>query len=90
MGQQTGNSHWLQWGKIQPWHGTCSHHRLGHHHPKLEQGPHQQGDVVLGEEWGRAAAAPSPASFFPVQAAEPHGWNWTPTPSPPCTLWVSV
>lgn len=45
--------------------------RLWYHHPKLEQGPHQQGHVVLGEERGRAAAPPSPASFLPVQCRLP-------------------
>lgn len=44
-------------------------HRLWYHHPKLEQGIHQQGHV-LSEKWGRAAAPPSPASFLPVGAAE--------------------
>lgn len=35
-------------------------------------------------------APPSPASLLPVGAAEPHGWNWAPAPSPVCRLWVSV
>lgn len=39
--------------------------------PKAGAGTPQQGHVVLGEEWGRAAAPPSPASFLPGQCRLP-------------------
>lgn len=30
-----------------------------------------------GRGVGKGSSTPSPASFLPVGAAEPHGWNWT-------------